>query len=252
MKSLADIVSDGTWRARLTDIAECVARASEPVEIQALLHMATLELGAERSFFASIKGEGRDAHFAFILDCDASWWHRYRFGCGLHSHPWFTYAARHSVPTTGTDLGASAPEHQTIIDNAVAAGFASTALIPVHSGQWERRVGLLCLGHSSVGYFEDPSFTSVVVAARSLALELHARWSDHERVQLSQRTRLSEPEIRLLERHCAGRSSKQIAEELNVSCQSINSRFQRIIAKLGVRNRREAMRLAIDCGLIVM
>jgi hypothetical protein len=33
--------------------------------------------------------------------------------------------------------------------------------------------------------------------------------------------------------------------------QLINSRFQRMIAKLGVTNCRMAARLAIDCGLIV-
>jgi hypothetical protein len=38
---------------------------------------------------------------------------------------------------------------------------------------------------------------------------------------------------------------------LNVSRSSVNSRFQRTIAKLGVPNRRMAARVAIDCGLIV-
>ena len=47
-------------------------------------------------------------------------------------------------------------------------------------------------------------------------------------------------------------NNSQIARELQVSRESINSRFQRIIAKLGVRNRRAAARVAIECGLIIM
>ena len=254
MRSLGEVASDPLVRARLAEIVEGVTHASDCGEIQALLHLATQALGAERSFFASMSGVGRETRYAFVLDCDPTWWHGYRATCPLPKHPWLAYASRHSAPVRATQLAPLAPEHQeAVVTFAVAAGFASAALVPVHSGPADNRASLLCLGHSVVGYYEDATFAKLLHAgARSLAIELHEWWTNHEQKQLSQRTLLSDAEVRLLERHCAGLSSKQIARELQVSRESINSRFQRIIAKLGVRNRRAAARVAIECGLIIM
>ncbi len=249
---LPEATAHPSVRTGLAELAESITQATDRGEIQALLHRATVALGAERSFFASISGEGTDASYAFVLDCDPSWWHRYRAGCPLEKNPWLVYAARHSTPVRATQLESSSGEPQSAMDIALRAGFASAMLVPAHSGRSGNRVSLLCLGHSVAGYFEDPSFVKLQVAARSLAMELHEWWAVHEQRQLAQRTHLSEAEVRLLARHCAGLSSKQIAYEMQVSCESINSRFQRIIAKLGVRNRRAAARVAIECGLIVV
>jgi DNA-binding NarL/FixJ family response regulator len=237
--------------SHITEVAERIPRARNLGEIQSLLHLATQALGAERSFFASVSGEGYDASYMFVLDCDPSWWHRYRSACPFQSHPWFIYACKHSAPVRAAQLGALAQAQRQAIDIAATAGFASAVLIPAHSGRLDNRVGLLCLGHSSAAHFEDSAFEPLQVGARSLAMELNDWWAKHEQHQLAQRTQLSDVEVRLLERHCAGLSSKQIAIELRVSRESINSRFQRITTKLGVRNRRAAARMAIECGLIV-
>lgn len=252
MKTLAEVAGDPALRAQLTEIAEEIARASDPGDIQALLHSATLSLGAERSFFASISGEGRDATYAFVLDCDPDWWHRYRAARAVESDPWLVYAARHSAPLRATQLDRIGRERQSAVEAAATAGFASAALVPAHSGRSERRASLLCLGHSVAGYFEDPTFAKLQVVARSLAIELHDWWTNYERARLSRQTRLSTADLRLLERHCAGLSSKQIAAEMKVSRESVNSRFQRINDRLGVPSRRAAARVAVECGLIAM
>ena len=251
VKSLAEIAFDPLVRARLADIAESITHASDRGELQALLHLATLSLGAERSFFATMSGEERDATYAFVLDCNPGWWHLYRAACPLQKNPWLAYASRHSMPARATQLGSLARETQYSINIAAAGGFASAALVPVHSGRSENRVSLLCLGHSMAGYYEDPAFAKLQVGARSLAMELHDWWSLQDRQQTTQKTRLSDADVRLLERHFAGLSSKRIALELGVSRESVNSRFQRIVAKLGVRNRRAAACVAIECGLII-
>lgn len=252
MNSLAEVVADPSVRVHIAEIAENVARASDVGEVQGLLHSATLALGAERSFFASISGEGRDASYAFVLDCDPGWWHRYRAACSVQSDPWLAYALKHAAPRRGTELGPLRHGQQEASGAAVAAGFASAALVPAHSGQTEHRASLLCLGHSVAGYFEDSTFARLQVVARSLANELHDWWARNERDRLSRQTRLSTAEVELLKRHCAGLSSKQIGSELRVSREAINSRFQRIVDKLGVRNRRAAARVAVECGLIVI
>ena len=249
---LPDVAADALVRASLVEIAESVAQASDRGDLQALLHRATVALGAERSFFASISGDGIEANYAFVLDCDSAWWHAYRAACAFEQNPWIVYATRHSTPVRATQLESFLAEGQRGMSIALRRGFASTVLIPVHSGRADNRVGLLCLGHSSAGYFEDPKFAKLLFIARSLAMELQEWWTIQERRQLAQSTRLSDADVRLLARHCAGLSSKQIANEMDVSCESINSRFQRIIAKLGVCNRRAAARVAIECGLIIV
>ena len=251
VKSRPETSIDPSVRIRLTEIAESITHVTDRGELQALLHSAALLLGAERSFFATMSGEGRDTTYAFVLDCDAGWWHRFRAAYPLQKNPWLVYASGHSTPARATQLGSTARERQGAKDLAVAAGFGSALLIPVHSGRSESRASVLCLGHSVAGCFEDPTFAKLQVGARSLAMELHDWWSLHDRQQLTQHTQLSEGEVRLLERHFAGFSSKQIAFELSVSRQSVNSRFQRIVAKMGVRNRRAAARVALECGLFI-
>lgn len=247
---LPDVAIDPSNRDRLAQIVESVSQASDRGDIQALLHRATVALGAERSFFASINGAG--ASYAFVLDCDSAWWHRYRAVCSLERNPWIVYASRHSTPVRATQLDSFLGEEQRALSIALQTGFASTVLIPAPSGRADERVGLLCLGHSAAGCFEDAKFAKLQFFAKSLAMELLEWWTVYERRQLAQGTRLSDADIRLLARHCVGLSSKQIANEMHVSCESINSRFQRIIARLGVRNRRAAARVAIECGLIIV
>lgn len=242
--------ADPSVVVELAALAERIAQASDRGEIQGLLHRATVALGAERSFFASMRGDGIDRSYAFVLDCDPAWWHRYRAAYPLEKNPWLVYATRHSAPIrTMQDTSAGEPPKD--LGGAPHPGFASAMLLPAHSGRSHHRASLLCFGHSSAGYFEHPKFAKVQVTARGFAMELHDWWTVQEQQDLAQRTHLSEGEVRLLSRHAAGLSSKQIANEMHVSCESINSRFQRIIAKLGVRNRRAAARMAIECGLIV-
>jgi DNA-binding CsgD family transcriptional regulator len=252
MRSLADIANDPATRTCLAGIAERVQLATGPGDIQSLLHLTTITLGAERSFFASICSSEDEAGYAFVLDCDSLWWHRYRATCPLPENPWLTYATRHSALVLASQLERMAPACQRPLTTAPDTGFTSAVLVPTHSGRLERRASLLCFGHSVAGYFEDSALAMLRVATKSLALEFHEWWASHERQQLVERTSLSEADLRLLAQHCAGLSSKQIACDLQISRESVNSRFQRIIARLGVRNRRAAARVAIDCGLIVM
>jgi hypothetical protein len=148
---LANIGGTTSVGSRLAELAERVAVAQDLGEIQALLHEATLALGAERSFFASVSGEGHEASYAFVLDCDPNWWHQYHAACPVQNNPWFAYASRHSATVRGTQLAALVQAQQQAIDIAATAGFASAVLIPVHSGRADNRVSLLCLGHSVPG-----------------------------------------------------------------------------------------------------
>jgi DNA-binding NarL/FixJ family response regulator len=62
--------------------------------------------------------------------------------------------------------------------------------------------------------------------------------------------RLTSDDIVLLTHERRGHSSKAIAAALSTSEQAVNSRFQRMNARLGVPNRRAAAQLAAEFGLI--
>jgi DNA-binding NarL/FixJ family response regulator len=133
---------------------------------------------------------------------------------------------------------------------AVEAGFVSALLVPAHSGENNPRVSLLCLGHSTSGYFEAAGLARVRVNARLVASELHGWWLARIREQTLARSRITEEELDLLERFWLGQTSKRIGAELHLSQIAVNSRFQRLRTKLGVRSRKSAAKLAADCGLI--
>ena len=81
-------------------------------------------------------------------------------------------------------------------------------------------------------------------------MELHEWWLARIRRELIVKARVTPADLMLLRYEHEGQSSKRIAAALDVSTSSVNSRFQRMIAKLGVPNRKMAARLAAECGLI--
>jgi len=80
---------------------------------------------------------------------------------------------------------------------------------------------------------------------------LHDWWLTRIRRDLIVKARITSADLVLLQHECQGHGSKKIAAALQVSKSSVNSRFQRMNAKLGVANRRMAVQLAVECGLIL-
>jgi DNA-binding NarL/FixJ family response regulator len=236
----------------VSEVVEQIDGAPDEATLHCLLRRCVAALGAERAAFVTfVRGESELASFRWMLDCEPAWCRRYLEGGCFSRDPWLAYAARESEPVVASAMNVIDPNQRDVVALAVAAGFASTVLVPAHSGAGHARVSLLCLGHSHPGYFESGGIARLRVGARALALELHDWWLARLRQELLLRSRITRDELTLLEHQCLGHSSKRIAAELNLSRTSVNSRFQRLIAKLGVANRKMAARLAIECGLIV-
>ena len=86
--------------------------------------------------------------------------------------------------------------------------------------------------------------------ARSLAMELHEWWIARIKRELIANVHLSEEDLQLLAQERLGRGTKAICSALQMSPTAVNSRFQRLNAKLGVPNRKAAAQLAAEYGLI--
>lgn len=249
--ALASCVNDERYAARVSEIAERIAGAADQLELHQLLRAGVAALGAERAAFVTFEKERSElSSCRFMLDCSPQWCQRYLEQGGPALDAWIRYAAGESEPSLASALNIVEPAQRSLAALAVEAGFVSAVLVPVHSGANHPRVSLLCLGHSTRGYFEGEGLSRLRVSARVLALELHDWWRARVRSETLAQVHINEGELRLLERYSLGHTSKRIGSDLNLSKTAVDSRFRRVVEKLGAKNRKHAVKLAIDCGLI--
>jgi DNA-binding NarL/FixJ family response regulator len=217
-----------------------------------LLHEGVQALGAERAAFVSfIRDDATTSACRFMIDCNPAWGRAYLDGGHFACDPWLAYAAHNSSPIVASALRVVDEQQLAVVDLAQRAGFMSALLVPAHSGAGYARISLLCLGSSRAGYFDSAGLPTLRVSARMLAMELHDWWLAHLRRNLVIKAHLKPADIGLLQRLAQGQSSKRIAAELHVSKTAIDSRLQRMSTRLGVPNRRTALKLAIECGLVL-
>jgi DNA-binding CsgD family transcriptional regulator len=237
--------------ARVNAVIERIGAAHDQATVLGLLRTSASALGAENAVFVSFVRESTDISTCrFMLACEPGWCQRYLDADCLAHDPWLAYAAHHGEPVIASSLRAIDLEARRVIDLASQNGFASAVLVPVHSGAGHSRISLLCLGSSQPGYFEGEGYGRLRLGARLLAAELHDWWMARIRRELIVKARISAADLELLRHEYHGHSSKRIAAALQVSTSSINSRFQRMNTKLGVPNRRAAVKLVAECGLL--
>jgi DNA-binding CsgD family transcriptional regulator len=248
--SLAEWMAAPDYLDRIGAIVERIAAATAHATVQMLLSEGARALGAESAAFVNfVHAEAEISSCRLMLACDPAWCRQYLDAGTLARDPWLVYAARHSEPIIASPATFSDPDRRAA-ELAVRSGFTSAVLVPAHSGAGHTRVSLLCLGSSTPGYFEADGFGRFKLGARALACELHEWWLARIRRELIVRARITPSDLDLLRHQSQGHSSKRIAAELHVSGSSINSRFQRMNNKLGVRNRKMAVRLVSECGLL--
>lgn len=249
--SLADFVSSTDFADTAARLTIKVLNSTDVAAMHRVFSDGVGDLGAERAWFASIDCKG-DRFEALCMQpaCDPAWCRRYLDTELFRSDPWLRYARKHSDPVLASKIAARSPGEETTVQVAREAGFRSCALIPAHADNDSDRFGLLVLGHSEPGFFEAGGFDWLRICAWPLALEMHDWWMGQRLRARMEGVRLSESDLDLLRLHVAGRSSEEIANELQVTRQSINSRFQRLNKRMRVGTRRAAAQVAIDGGLI--
>jgi DNA-binding CsgD family transcriptional regulator len=231
--------------------AERLGSTSDAASVLGLLKAGADALGAESAVFVSV---ARDVAVKpatrLMTTCDPVWLQHYLDSGSLVEDPWLLYATHRSEPIVASELDTGSVSATARDVLATHRAFASAVLAPAHSGHDHERVGLLCLGSSQRGYFEADQPMRARIGARLLAAVLNDWWLANTRHELLVTARITPAELDLLRRQLLGHSSKRIAASLNVTQSSINSRFQRMNMKLGVPNRRAAVRLALQCGLL--
>lgn len=245
-------VTDPSYLQRAVDITIAMESAADQPSLHALFLQGIEALGAQHGLFVNfVQHDDTYATCRFMVGCDPHWARSYIDERHFEHDAWLTYAARNVEPVLASDLPPLDQQQRRVRDLAGQAGFASAVIVPAHAAAGCSRASVLCLGSATPGYFEDAGLRPFMRCARLMTMELHDWWLRQLRRDLQARSRLTADDLLLLHHQCLGHSSKRIAAELDVSLCSVNSRFQRLHAKLGVANRRMAAQVAIDCGLIL-
>ncbi len=242
---------DGDFFRRIADLAMRVTRELDPAEVTALLAEVSTACGADVAAFASfVKDDEAYESYRFILACDPTWCLEYESNaCYMHD-PWLEYTRHHSEAALATQIPSRTGQEIQVVTLARRFGFESAIVIPAQAPQGLTRLGALCLGSSQTNYFDEQTLTSVSVAVTGFLTRLHAWQIAALRDELLSRARLSEDDLALLTQERKGRSSKEVASLTNSTSHSVNSRWQRLNAKLGVSSRATAAQLAAEYGVI--
>lgn len=250
-RTLRQAVGNPDLLPRFASIASRIPAATDGAEVGALLAEAVGLLGADVGAFASfMRDDEHDASYRFILACDAAWCLEYENSAYFLHDPWISYVRHHSEPVLASRIVARTERERSVVAMARRYGFESALIVPAQSPQGLTRLGGLCLGAWRPGYFEGEGFAEVTFAATPLAMRLHEWQVAQLRNELLDRAQLSETDILLLRHARDGHGSKVSAAALNVNPVSIDSRWQRLNARLGVNSRISAASMAAEYGLI--
>ena len=236
---------------RVLQLLPLLTDARSSGEVMSLFREAVVGLGADVGVFLScVRDDATRTSFRSLWACDPAWPAEYASQRWFEHDPWLRYASCDAEPTRSSNLVCSSTKEVAFIRAVAEHGFASALIAPAPSSVGLSRVGVLCLGSADPERFEGENYPQVRVLARALAMELHHSIAKSMREELLQGVRLTEADLQLLRCEAAGHNSKVIGAAMSLEAKTIDSRFQRLNAKLGAPDRRTAVRIARLYGLL--
>jgi DNA-binding CsgD family transcriptional regulator len=231
----------------LCDLASSLVVADEVSAIEAL-ELAARVGGADAALFVWVVPEA-DGHcwYRSIAALDHDW------GASalrrLHAGPcnWLDHAARSNDPLLvresflEQDEADGGSPHRT-------CGRRAAWLIPAPSPQDSDVLGLLILAGQDEHRLDVTS--QLLPLYRALALSLSDWFQRRGRDDLVRSAHLTDRDLDLLRHEARGHGSKRIASVLHAEPKTIDCRFHRLNVRLGVANRRDAVRLCKRYGLL--
>lgn len=222
--------------------------ASDPFDLLAALYRATWAFGVRASACVHVVPEPERATQVLLLlacDSDAPW--AFRPAESWLEHPWLRHARDHTeaVPASMLD----APPYAGT-SSGPPLDLAPILIVPIHCGGGTGRFSALMLDTTPLPGMAPLSPEACRLLAHSLGSELHEWWLRRTRAELQHHARLRSDDLRMLDFERQGLGTKQIARLLGVSSTAVDSRFQRINAKLNVSSRRNAALRAAIHGLL--
>lgn len=249
--TLAEQVARSDYAARACESVARIGSAPDKAAVLGLLKQAVMALGADSAVFTSfVRDDATNSSYRSLLACDPLWGAEYARQGWFADDPWLHHALCSASAARASELTPATPAQRIVCEAARQFGFASAVIVPAPSAAGHSRVGVLCLGSPTEGHFESDGYPLFRCLAQGLAMELHHWWYQQIRDELIANLKLTEDDLALLRHEQQGHSSKVTASTLDTLPQTIDCRFQRLSAKLGMANRRAAVRYAELYGLI--
>lgn len=230
----------------LCQLASSLTLADEASAVAAL-ELAAQAGGADAALFVWVIPGDDQCWYRSIAALDPEWSavalrRLHRGSCN-----WLAHAARTSEPLL---VRQSAEDGKSSNDGSEACLVRPRTawLIPAPPPRGSDVLGLLVLASEHEERLE--ALGPLLSAYRALALALTDWFQQRGRDELTRRAHLTARDIDLLRRESLGHGSKQIASALNAEPKTIDCRFHRLNVRLGVANRRDAVRLCRRYGLL--
>jgi Autoinducer binding domain len=249
--ALADRMASATYASSVCAAVRSVASAPDMGEVMVALHHAVTCLGADAAVFTSFtQDDANNAMYRCLLVGDAEWGAAQARDARFLADPWLHHASHSMAVVLGSELPLISPHQLAYFEAAKTIGFASSVIVPTHSPAGTSKVGILSLGSRTTGYFEQCDYGLFAQLAQSLAMELYNWWHKHLRQRMLMQLKLTEDDLALLRFEQQGLCSKSIARAMGTLPRTIDCRFQRLSSRMGMANRRSALRFAELYGLI--
>lgn len=207
-------------------------------------------IGADAAFLTLTRGDEGFETLRVVVGCDPAWGMEYETQGAFASDPWLRHARQSSEPRAISDIPAVTCGERATLALAQRFGFIRGVVVPMHSPAGVTRLGVLYLAMRTPGHQSQPLTPKGMFAASGIAVALH-RWQlARLRAELVARGQLNAIDLRLLRLERERKTSKDVARLTGWSRLSIDSRWQRLNARLHVTSRRRAAQLAAEHGLI--
>lgn len=236
---------------RITELVASIAHERDEGQVLLILQEAVMAMRGEAGVFCSfVRGDEGSESYRFLVACDPVWCSEYQQENWFTSDPALVYAATRSEPIRTSELPIKSRAQRELVEKAADHGFVAGAVFPAPSGGAVSRIGALLLGSSDPGYLQGEDFEVARMYGRLLSMELNEWWIRKVRQEIIATSNLTQEDITLLAFEKRGMKSKEIARELETTSSSIDSRFQRLNAKLNTASRAESAKVAAEHGVI--
>ena len=223
---------------QLCELTRSLTVADAPAAIAAL-EQAAQAGGADAALFVSVIPGPETAWYRTIGALSPAWNMSALRHLYSDASDWLLHAKRSSEPKLVCT---------SLCESEDADSSSAIWLIPAPSPLGSDAIGILLLAGRNASQL-DPT-RRLMPAYRALALELMDWFQRRDRDELVKRAHLTDRDLAMLRLESIGQGSKRIAVALDTEPRTIDCWFHRLNRRLGVPNRREAVRLCQRCGLL--
>lgn len=236
---------------QLQGLAQSIATAQDTGQLCALLWQLKDAVRADGAVFLfRSQDQDRLLVYQYLLACPLSWSQTYDQNRWHSNDPCLQYAMVNSQARLMSDLRFRSPGQRRLRLSALRAGYQNGVVVPVHSPEGRKRMGVLFLLSSHPDRFNHDHLARTGWLLQGLAGQLLNWWIEEERRLWRNRLVLQAIDLELLRLTHAGFASKDIARLLHRSKASIDQRLYRTTRQFATHSRKIAAQMAYQLGLL--